>query len=137
MRVFEVRTTTWRQRAGSIALGAVALLLAIAYSHPALSVPQYLTLGRVSVVSFIDTRGPFWMVGFGITALGVAAGLLTHRAMAIVHSVGLFVSASFAAAIWYGAVTSQPPGPYVSAIMATGYCAFHWVMADSYRGGSR
>jgi hypothetical protein len=134
MRVFEVRSSTWRQRAASMVLGGVALLLAVAYVDPALSIPRYQISGRVSIVSYIDRGGPWWVAGFGITGLAIVAGLLTSRALALVHTVGAGVSASFATAIWFGALTSDPPGPFVSAVMASGYCFLHWVLADSYRG---
>ncbi|HEX6471150.1 MAG TPA: hypothetical protein VF069_18770 [Streptosporangiaceae bacterium] len=121
----------------SALLAVTHLGMAWAYVDPRF-VPRPLGPGQVSVVRYIEALGPFWIAGFGATAVGIALVLWRFPArLWIAHLLGLSVSAAYATAAWTGSLMSDPPSPIITAVLASSLAAVHglavWVAARVVR----
>ncbi len=121
-----------------IASTTLALLhssLALSYSIGSLSRgPGITTPGavRVSIVSYIDSLGPVWQIGFGSTAALLVIGLIRHRHLALAHTLGGAAVAVFATALWFGFAFSDPRPAVLSPIAYTCTVVWHLTIGVTY-----
>jgi hypothetical protein len=110
------------------------LVLAVAYLIPALSVSRVVVPAgqAVSIVSYIDDKGPYWVVGFGLMAVVLAVAAWTRRGLQVAHLGGAVVLGAYSAAIWFGALMSEPNRPIVSAVAFTLLTGWHLVLSSAY-----
>lgn len=116
----------------SAVLLVLNVVLAVAYLVPAWSHPPIQVVGRVSIVNYIDSGGPWWIVGFGVTGVGGLAALTLRRWRLLAHSAAGVVAGMYAAALWFGALTSHPHTSLIPPILASTYCVLHMILADVY-----
>lgn len=128
-----------------IATGSLAfthLLLAFAYSQPALSRSTLPSLptnstspGQISIVSYIDSLGPIWLIGFGVTSLLLITALLLRPLwLRWAHVAALAVSTSFCFALWAGFALSSPRPTIIAATLSIAVVGGHFAMSDLYSG---
>lgn len=84
------------------------------------------------VVEFVNSLGPWWAVGFGLSSVVLFGTLVCQRFRHVGHGGGVFTWVWFSAALWFGAVASTPTGPILFACVATGLVAVHWIMASAW-----
>lgn len=115
-------------------LGLVHLLLAFAYSQPALSVaPPSPGQIRVSVVNYINNLGPVWLVAFGVTGAAlITALLLAPRWLGPAHVGGVLVTSFYSIALWSGFVLSTPRPTIIAATLSVTLVLWHVAMSDLY-----
>lgn len=121
-----------------IASTTLALLhssLALSYAVGSLSRGPGITSPnavRVSIVSYIDSLGPVWQIGFGSTALMLVIGLINHRYLAVAHALGGAAVAVFATALWFGFAFSDPRPAVLSPIAYTCTVVWHLTIGVTY-----
>jgi hypothetical protein len=98
--------------------------------------PEAVSLGRVSVVLYIDSLGPVWQAGFGLSTLALAAGLIWHRVLAWAHTGSGAVTTTYASSLWIGFFASSPhppPLPTAGYALATSAVAlWHFQIGVAY-----
>jgi hypothetical protein len=109
-------------------------VLATAYAIPPLSVSRVVVpVGdSVSIVSYIDDKGPYWVSAFGTVAALLAVAAWTRRGLHVAHLVGGAVVTGYATAIWFGVLVSNPNRPIISAVLATLIAAWHLILSSAY-----
>jgi hypothetical protein len=91
----------------------------------------------MSIVAYIDSLGPFWVYGFGVSAAVLALSLRwkkSSRTYTHIFCGGVF--ASYMIALFFGALFDHPHGPLTLPILACLPVAGHAFLAISY-GGDR
>lgn len=113
----------------SVILALCHIGLVWAYVDPRF-VARPLGPGQVSVVRHIETLGPVWVIGFGLTAAGIVIALAWRpRHLWLAHVAGVGMTLGYAVALWTGAWFSRPTAPIMSAVLATVVAATHLVAA--------
>jgi hypothetical protein len=119
--------------AATLVLLVAHVVLATAYAIPDLSVSRLTTPGQsVSIVNYIDDRGPWWMASFAAVAALLLVAMVTRRGLHLAHLLGGVVVSAYAAAIWFGAFASEPNRPIISAVLASLVAAWHLVLSGAY-----
>ena len=110
------------------------VVLAVSYSIPSLSVSNVVVpVGdAVSIVSYIDDKGPYWVTAFGAVALFLGMAAATRRGLQVAHLMGGAVVAAYSTAIWFGVIMSNPNRPIISAVLATMIAVWHLILSSAY-----
>lgn len=118
----------------SSALALLHVLLALSFAFGSLSRRSSLTTGgdRLLIVSYIDSLGPVWQIGFGSTAAMLILGLIRHRWLALAHTLGGAAVAVFACALWFGFVFSDPRPPVLAPLAYVAITAWHLTIGVTY-----
>ncbi len=88
---------------------------------------------RTSVVTYLETVGPFWPTAFGIAAVAILAALILRRGLNVAHLIAAGVFAAYAFALFYSAASTG--SGWVTACMSTGLCVHTVALAASYTRG--
>ena len=94
----------------------VHLFLALSYQVPSLSISPTSTIlppGGVSIINYIDGRGPYWVVGFAAAGLALFVALWTRRGLHFAHGIAAVVCCMYATASFLGAFLSEPNRPII------------------------
>ena len=122
-------------KASTAVLAAIHALLAVGYAWPETGITIAAlppTPGGVSIVNTIDTNGPYWLVGYSLTAVAMVAALLSGRFLPLVHQVGFVLMGAYAIAIWYGVFASEPNRAWLTGIGFTGLAVWHQLKVLTY-----
>lgn len=109
----------------------MALLQAVAavmHAFPRLVYPNRPT--TTTVIVYINSLGPVWVVLFGVTALGIAASLYTRRWMNWSHLAAAAVWVAYASALGYGAWSTG--GTWFFPAVAAAVVFVHTKLASGY-----
>jgi hypothetical protein len=115
-------------------LGLIHLGLAYAYANPALSVsPLPPGTSRVSIVSYINSLGPIWLIAYGSTGAFLIVALLTApRLLRWAHVAGVSVATTYSLALWAGFALSDPRPTIISALLSLAMVTWHITLSDLY-----
>lgn len=117
----------------SLIMGAMSLMIGVAYWGPSEWVRRPLPPNQTSIVVFVEHIGPVWPLTFGGTGLVLIATALLSRWLVAGHVVGIFTWMFYGAAIIMGAILSEPPAPIVTGLMAGGVAAVHFGMMRAHQ----
>lgn len=122
------------RRIATVGLAIGHFMVAMAYSVPSLSIPPAGTLppGAVSIVNYIDSNGPWWIVGYGLSGVLLAAALLTNRGLQWAHALAAAVCGAYSTAALIGAFSSEPIRPIILGVAFGMAVVAHWGLSESY-----
>lgn len=122
-------------RASTVVLACLHALLTVGYAWPESGITIAAlppTPGGVSIVNTIDKNGPYWLVFFGATSVGMFAAVWTQRLLPLVHQASVVLMSAYAAAIWYGVFASEPNRSWLTALGFTSLVAWHQLKVLTY-----
>jgi hypothetical protein len=127
-------TVSRGRRIASVGLALGHFAMAMAYSVPSLSIarPGTLPPGAVSVVNYIDSNGPWWIIGYGLSGLAIAVALCTARGLQWSHASGAVVCGAYSTAAFIGAFSSEPIRPIIVGTAFAMAMASHLGLSESY-----
>lgn len=117
----------------SFCLAIFQLYFAVLYIFPSFTSSPAPT---VKVIQFIQSLGPFFTVGFGISGGLLLATLLWRRFIHVGHMCCLAVFMSYGVALWFGAFGQHPHGTLIGPSLCFVPIIGHAALALSY-GGDR
>lgn len=117
-------------------LAVFQLYFAVLYLFPSLTYPSTPS-PTVRIVLFIQSLGPYFTMGFGISGGVLAVALLLRRFIYVGHLFCLMVFVSYTMALWLGAFTQQPHGSIIAPSLCLVPVVGHAALALSYGGERR
>lgn len=117
-------------------LWSVQFVFAVLHFFPSFVYRVGGTKTTTMVVAYVNDLGPFWILGFGFTAIGLLVSILRGKHAYIWHLFCGAVFVGYTTALFIGALFDQPHGPITYPILAVVVTLGHFLLALSY-GGDR
>lgn len=109
-------------------------IFAVLHVFPPLAYRVGLKGSTTAVVAYINELGPFWIIAFGATALGLGVSLIFRKwkQTYLWHLVSGAVFGGYTAALFVGALGDYPHGPVTYPLLALLPVIGHFLLALSY-----
>lgn len=109
-------------------------LFSVSYRFPEQLVQRFTRPSgvRVSIVQYLETLGPVWIVGFSLAAIAMTYAVISRRALVTAHVLGGMIWAGYSTALLFGVFASNPIGSILLPGCAVVITVFHLSLSDAY-----
>ncbi|KXF56132.1 hypothetical protein AXA44_02540 [Rhodococcus sp. SC4] len=109
--------------------GAMQISVGLLYLGPSQFVRRPLPPDQINLVQYIESAGPYWVIGFVLSGVVLLAASVRRRGFVIGHAVAVFIWAFYGSAVLIGAVMSEPPTPILTGSISVWLALMHAALA--------
>lgn len=109
--------------------GTMNIAVGALYLGPSQLVRRPLPPDQISLVVYVESFGPWWVLMFVVSGALLLATTRRKRGFLVAHSASVFVWAFYGLAILLGALFSEPPTPVLAGAIATFMALLHFALA--------
>ena len=111
--------------------GTMNIAVGALYLGPSQLVRRPLPPDQISLVVYVESFGPWWVLMFALSGLWLLVATWRRRGFLFAHSLSVMVWGFYGAAILLGAMFSEPPTPILAGAIAAFMAILHSALAFS------